>query len=267
MDPVTLGLLSMGIQAAPALFQGISGFVQKKKAKEELENLKYPMRPMSSGITAAKDILTQQANMDQMPGQSMVNSQLDQAISSQLGSATRAGMSSQDIMALASQLGEARLGQGMEMGVQAAGMQQQNKAKLAEFLSGTYAQEQQDLYQNNILNPYLMKQQGLGKNLQTGRENINAGINALGTAATTSLPYLAAGKDWGKLSMLLGGEYFGSDDNSTINEEYTPMSSRSVSQIQGQGINNQDVLNKMRMGQSLNVQMLMKQGINPFQIR
>jgi hypothetical protein len=112
-----------------------------------------------------------------------------------------------------------------------------------------------------------MKQQGLGQNLQTGRENINAGINALGTAATTSLPYLAAGKDWGKLSMLLGGEYFGSDDNSTINEEYTPMSSRSVSQIQGQGINNQDVLNKMRMGQSLNVQMLMKQGINPFQIR
>jgi hypothetical protein len=224
MDPVTLGLLSMGIQAAPALFQGISGFVQKKKAKEELENLKYPMRPMSSGITAAKDILTQQANMDQMPGQSIVNSQLDQAISSQLGSATRAGMSSQDIMALASQLGEARLGQGMEMGVQAAGMQQQNKAKLAEFLSGTYAQEQQDLYQNNILNPYLMKQQGLGQNLQTGRENINAGINALGTAATTSLPYLAAGKDWGKLSMLLGGEYFGSDDSSTLGDSsgYTP---------------------------------------------
>jgi hypothetical protein len=218
MTPAALGLLSMGIQAAPALFQGISGLVQKKKAKEELENLKYPMRPMSSGITAAKDILTQQANMDQMPGQSMVNSQLDQAISSQLGSATRAGMSSQDIMALASQLGEARLGQGMEMGVQAAGMQQQNKAKLAEFLSGTYAQEQQDLYQNNILNQYLMKQQGLSQNLQTGRENINAGINALGTAATTSLPYLAAGKDWGKLSMLLGGEYFGSDDNSTMQD-------------------------------------------------
>lgn len=218
MDPMTLGLISLGVQGVPALFQGISGFVQKNKAKKELQNLKYPMRPMSSGITAAKDIMTQQANMDQLPGQSLINSQLDQAISSQLGSATRAGMSSQDLMALASQLGEARMGQGVDMGVQAAGMQQQNKANLANFLSGTYAQEQQNLYENNILNPYLMKQQALNQNLQAGRENINAGVNTLGSATMSALPYLAAGNDWNKLSMLLGGDYTGGDNTSTMED-------------------------------------------------
>lgn len=213
---MTLGLISMGVQGIPALFQGISGIVQKGKAKKELKNLKYPMRPMSSGITAARDILTDQANMDQLTGQSLINSQLDQAISSQLGSATRAGMSSQDLMSLAAQLGEARMGQGAEMGIQAAGMQQQNRANLANFMSGTYAQEQQSLYENNILNPYLMKQQALNQNLQAGRENINQGINSLGSATMSALPYLAAGNDWNKLSMLLGGDYTGGDNESTM---------------------------------------------------
>jgi hypothetical protein len=207
MDPVTLGLISMGVQGIPALFQGIGGLVNRNQAKKELENLKYPMRKMSSGITAAKDILTQQASMDQIPGQSMINSQLDQAISSQLGSATRAGMSSQDIMALASQLGEARLGQGMEMGIQAAGMQQQNKANLANFLSGTYAQEQQDLYQNNILNPYLMKQQALTQKFQTGSANANQAVNTIGSSVMSAAPYIAAGRGdqgWENLFKYLG---------------------------------------------------------------
>lgn len=204
---MTLGLISMGVQGIPALVQGVSGLIDRGKAKKELKNLRYPMRPMASGITAARDILTQQANMDQLTGQSLINSQLDQAISSQLGSATRAGMSSQDLMALAAQLGEARMGQGVEMGVQAAGMQQQNKANLANFLSGTYAQEQQNLYQNNILNPYLMKQQALTQKFQTGSANANQAVNTLGSSIMSAAPYIAAGtgpEGWDKLFKYLG---------------------------------------------------------------
>lgn len=179
MDPMTATMLA--IQGVAGLGQAGIGIAQQIKANKEMKNLKMPKMVMPSGVMAQKDILQQLASQDQMPGQSLANQALDYAVQSRLGDAARSGMSSQDQMALLAMLGQSGMEQQGNMAMQAAQNKNEAVKQYGEFMGGTYAEMQNQLYQNNYLNPYMMKLQALGNKAQAGATNVSGGLGTLGS--------------------------------------------------------------------------------------
>ena len=128
MDPITLGLIAAG---GSALFQGVKGIQQTREAKEMQKNL--GPRVNYQIPEEAKKALALYQNMAvsrTMPGQQLMQNMIDTQQAKALGGATRAATSSQDLLGVATQLGE-------------QGMQQQQELGLAS--AQNYTQRQQDL--------------------------------------------------------------------------------------------------------------------------
>lgn len=202
---MTLGLISLGVQGLPALFQTGIGISQQIQANKELKNLKYPLQNMPSGMNAAKNIYAGLAGQDQIPGISNAIQNFRYASESKAGDALRSGMSSQDIMSLLATLGQSEMGYGAELAVETGKNFQQNQQKYAEFMQN-YASAQNDLFKQNVMNPYLMKrEQALGQ-YQSGTGNISGGVTGMGNAISGSVPYIAAGNDWDVFAKIMAAK-------------------------------------------------------------
>lgn len=174
------------IQGVAGLAQTGIGIGQQVKAKREMKNLRMPKMVMPSGVMAQKDVLQMLSSQDQMPGQSLANQALDYAVQSRLGDAARSGMSSQDQMALLAMLGQSGMEQQGNMAMQAAQNKNESVRQYGEFMGGTYADMQNQLYQNNYLNPYMMKLQALSAKAQTGANNVSGGLGTIGSMMSGS---------------------------------------------------------------------------------
>jgi hypothetical protein len=174
------------IQGVAGLAQTGIGISQQVKAKREMKNLRMPKMVMPSGVMAQKDVLQMLSSQDQMPGQSLANQALDYAVQSRLGDAARSGMSSQDQMALLAMLGQSAMEQQGNMAMQAAQNKNESVRQYGEFMGGTYADMQNQLYQNNYLNPYMMKLQALSAKAQTGANNVSGGLATIGSMMSGS---------------------------------------------------------------------------------
>lgn len=152
MDPITLGLIAAG---GSALFQGIKGVQQTREAKEMQKNL--GPRVNYQIPEEAKRALALYQNMAvsrTMPGQQLMQNMIDMQQAKALGGATRAATSSQDLLSVATQLGEQGMEQQQALGVQAAQdytRRQQDLAgalgTMAGYQEKVTADKQQDWYE------------------------------------------------------------------------------------------------------------------------
>jgi len=152
MDPITLALIAAG---GSALFQGIKGVQQTREAKEMQKNL--GARVNYQIPEEAKKALALYQNMaasQTMPGQQLMQNMIDMQQAKTLGGASRAATSSQDLLGVATKLGEKGIEQQQELGLAAAQnymQRQQNLAgalgTMAGYQEKVTADKQQDWYE------------------------------------------------------------------------------------------------------------------------
>lgn len=136
MDPITLSLL---IAAGPAIFQGIQGIKQTREGKEMQKNLgarvNYEIPEEAKKALALAQGL---ASSREMPGQAGMQAMMDLQAQKAFGNASRAAMSSQDLLGVATNLGEQAQENQLNLGIQAAQNYQQRQQALQQAL-GTMA--------------------------------------------------------------------------------------------------------------------------------
>jgi hypothetical protein len=152
--PITIGLIAAG---GSALYQGIKGVQQTRQAKEMQKNL--GPRVNYQIPEEAKKALALYQNMAvsrTMPGQQFMQNAIDMQQAKALGGASRAATSSQDLLSVATQLGEQGMEQQQQLGLAAA----QNYTQRQQDLAGAYgtmagyqekvtADKQQDWYERS----------------------------------------------------------------------------------------------------------------------
>lgn len=152
MDPITLGLIAAG---GSALFQGIKGVQQTREAKEMQKNLGARVNyQIPEEARKALALYQNMAVSRTMPGQQLMQNMIDMQQAKALGGATRAATSSQDLLSVATQLGEQGMEQQQALGVQAAQdytRRQQDLAgalgTMAGYQEKVTADKQQDWYE------------------------------------------------------------------------------------------------------------------------
>lgn len=161
--------------AAPAVIQGIQAHKQNKAAKEMQKNL--GARVNYQIPEEAKKALALYQNMAvsrTMPGQQFMQNAIDMQQAKALGGASRAATSSQDLLGVATQLGEQGMQQQQELGLAAAQNYTQRQQDYAGAL-GTMAG-----YQEKVTGD---KQQDWYERAAAAREMREAGLqNTMGAA-------------------------------------------------------------------------------------
>lgn len=136
MDPITLSLL---ISAGPAIVQGIQGIRQTREGKEMQRNLgarvNYEIPEEAKKALALAQGL---ASSREMPGQSGMQAMMDLQSQRAFGNASRAAISSQDLLGVATNLGEQAQENQINLGIQSAQNYQQRQQALQQAL-GTMA--------------------------------------------------------------------------------------------------------------------------------
>jgi len=191
MGPLGLGLITGGVGVGLSAIDIIRGERMRKQAEGNLRNLKRPMMAVPQAqqqqIALARGMSTQG-----MPGYEMALNNMGVQNSRAFGQASRAATSSQDLLAVATQLGESSQDQMMQLGMSNAEYQRAGMLNYQQQLGGL-AQTQQDMFNVNQMQPYQMKFQTYTNNLQQGREMVNAGMQGLGSSVGAAMPYIAAG--------------------------------------------------------------------------
>jgi hypothetical protein len=190
MDPLTMGLISGGIQGVGALTQTIIGAVQRKKALEAMKNQK---RPMLETPEALKQKLALYAQQGDMPGYQNMQNMANMNLAMGGGAMSRGATSSQDLLAGMQNLYGQNMMQQQQNAMENANFQIGQRDKYAGAL-GELANQQLNEFQVNRMDPYNEARAMYMQNFQTGVGNINQGVNAMGSAVSSSLPFIAAGK-------------------------------------------------------------------------
>jgi hypothetical protein len=190
MDPLTMGLISGGVQGAGALTQMIIGAVQRKKALEAMKNQR---RPMLETPEALKQKLALYGQQGDMPGYQNMQNIANMNLAMGGGAMSRGAQSSQDLLAGMQNLYGQNLVQQQQNALENANFQIGQRDKYAGAL-GELAQNQLEQFQVNKMDPYNQARAMYMQNFQTGVGNINQGVNAMGGAVSSSLPFIAAGK-------------------------------------------------------------------------
>lgn len=190
MDPITLSLL---ISAGPAIVQGIQGIKQTREGKEMQRNLgarvNYEIPEEAKKALALAQGL---ASSREMPGQAGMQAMMDLQSQRAFGNASRAAISSQDLLGVATNLGEQAQENQINLGIQSAQNYQQRQQALQQAL-GTMAgyqekkitDRQQDWYE---------RAQAAAAMRGAGMENTMGAIQGL---AGAGMQGLAMGADAG----------------------------------------------------------------------
>jgi hypothetical protein len=194
MDPITLGLIAAG---GSALFQGIKGVQQTREAKEMQKNLGARVNyQIPEEARKALALYQNMAVSRTMPGQQLMQNMIDMQQAKALGGATRAATSSQDLLSVATQLGEQGMEQQQALGVQAAQdytRRQQDLAgalgTMAGYQEKVTADKQQDWYERAAA-AREMREAGLQNTMGAvqglGQMGMMAAMGGFGKAEPTS---------------------------------------------------------------------------------
>jgi hypothetical protein len=174
--PITIGLIAAG---GSALFQGVKGIQQTRQAKEMQKNL--GPRVNYQIPEEAKKALALYQNMaasQTMPGQQLMQNMIDMQQAKALGGASRAATSSQDLLSVATQLGERGMEQQQELGLAAAQNYNQRQQDYAGAL-GTMAGYQEKVNADKQQNWYENAQRAAAMR-QAGLENTMGAVESVG---------------------------------------------------------------------------------------
>lgn len=191
MGPLGLGLITGGIGVGLSAVDIIRGNKMRKEAEQNLKNLNRPM--MQVPKAQMQQVAMAQMMMNQgMPGYQMALNNMGLQNSRAFGQASRAATSSQDLLSVATQLGESSQDQMSQLAMTNAQYQRSGMENYQQQLGGL-AQTQQEMFNVNQMQPYQLKYQTYTNNLQQGREMINAGMQGVGSSVGSAMPYIAAG--------------------------------------------------------------------------
>lgn len=208
MDPITLSLL---LSAGPAIFQGIQGIRQSSQAKDMQKKLGPRVNyQIPEEAKRALGLMENLAGSRDMPGQASMQSMMDLQSQKAFGNASRAATSSQDLLGVATSLGEQGQENQLNLGIKSAQNYQDRQQALsgalgtmAGFQDKVTADKQQDWYERANaaqemkgagMENTLGAMQGLSSaamgGLQMGMDNGMLGGNKMSTSFTdpSSMP-------------------------------------------------------------------------------
>ncbi len=137
---------------APAVYKGILGIKQSKEAKAL-----NPVRPVYTIPTAVNqqvDVYRGLANQSTLPGQAIMEDQLNQAVSSGISGLREGAGSAQELIAGANNLAGGQMRSLNDLAIAAANMQRQAQGQYAQSL-GTLGQYQERAFNINQMIPYM----------------------------------------------------------------------------------------------------------------
>jgi hypothetical protein len=191
MGPLGLGLITGGIGVGLSVVDIIRGNRMRKRAEENLRNLKRPMMTVPEA-QAQQVALAKMGAMQDMPGYNLAMQQQQLGMQQSLGNASRAATSSQDLLSVATGGMAGQQDALAQLAIQNAQFKQEGMQNYQTALSGL-AQTQQTMFDVNQMQPYALKYQTYSNNLQQGRDMINSGMQGLGSSVGSAMPFVASG--------------------------------------------------------------------------
>lgn len=191
MGPLGLGLITGGIGVGLSAVDIIRGNKMRKEAEQNLKNLKRPMMQVPEAQMQQLALARMMSNQG-MPGYQMALGNLGMQNSRAFGQASRAATSSQDLLSVATQLGESSQDQMSQLAMSNAEYQRAGMENYQQQL-GLLAQTQQEMFNVNQMQPYQLKYQTYSNNLQQGRDMINSGIQGIGSSIGSVMPFISSG--------------------------------------------------------------------------
>lgn len=152
---VNPALISALIQLGPAAYQMVQGVKQTREGKEMQKNLGARVNyEIPEEAKQALALMQNLARPQEMPGQSSMQAMMDLQAQKAYGNASRAATSSQDLLGVATNLGEQAQENQLNLGIQAAQNYQQRQQGLygalgtmAGYQEKKTADRQQDWYE------------------------------------------------------------------------------------------------------------------------
>ena len=194
MGPAALGAVTGAVGVGLSVFDIIRGERMRREAEKNLKNLKRPMMEVPQAQKQQMELYRQMMTGG-MPGQQAAQYAMDLQAQRAYGNASRAATSSQDLLGVATNLGEQQQLAQLGLAKDAADYQTTAMNQYATGL-GQLAQTQQEMFNVNQMQPYQLKYQTYTNNLQQGRDLVSSGIQGIGGTLGASMPYFAAGKSW-----------------------------------------------------------------------
>lgn len=167
------------ISAAPALAQGITGFVQSKRAKDILRNLQRPTYQIPNSATEALNTARVLASTNQLPNQVQAEQSINQSAANANYNITQNATSGTEALAAMMGVAGGQMSAMNELSGMGANFANQQNQNLINSLN-RYASYEDKAFQLNQFEPYMMK-------LQEGQALAAAGMqnkfNALNNLA------------------------------------------------------------------------------------
>lgn len=168
-----------GITAASGLISGISGLVQKHKARKILDNLQYPIETIPTAIRQNKDLATNAANTG-LP-QEQYNNTLKNIQRNQLMT-LRAGLDRGGVLGSLAKITQLTNDATANLDAKDAQARQQNQ-KTLYGINNTYGNWQNKVWDNNVKQKYL-RDYNYGMSLMgSGNQNFVNGIDKVASGA------------------------------------------------------------------------------------
>ena len=200
-----MGLITGGIGVGLSAIDIIRGERMRKENEKNLRNLKRPMMEVPEAQRQQMELYRRMTTQG-MPGQQAAQNMMDLQAQRAYGNASRAATSSQDLLGVATNLGEQQQMNQLDLAGRAADYQSTAMNQYASGL-GNLAQTQQEMFMMNKFQPFQEKRQQYQQNIQQGRELVSSGMQGIGSAIGGAMPLLAAGTgtdSWEKFSQMYG---------------------------------------------------------------
>jgi NAD(P)H-dependent flavin oxidoreductase YrpB (nitropropane dioxygenase family) len=191
LGPLGFGAITGGIGIGLSAIDIIRGNKMRKEAEQNLKNLNRPMMQVPEAQMQQVALARMMSNQG-MPGYQMALGNLGMQNSRAFGQASRAATSSQDLLSVATQLGESSQDQMSQLAMSNAEYQRSGMENYQSQL-GNLAQTQQEMFNVNQMQPYQLKYQTYTNNLQQGRDMINSGMQGIGSSIGSAMPFIASG--------------------------------------------------------------------------
>lgn len=178
MDPIS------ALAAIPSLMQGVVGITQMIKGKRTLDGLQRPNYEIPSAVRQQLALSRQAFADPMMPGEARANSQIGASFSQGLRSARGTGNSMAGIAMMQANANNAY----GNLATTSAQFQEQDRANLMSNL-GTFAQYQDQQWQQNKFAPYMDKYNQAREQIGAGQQNTFSALNGL---SSVGMQYLSA---------------------------------------------------------------------------
>jgi len=187
-----LPLLAVPLIAAGAIAagKGIQSAVRANQAKKEIDRLKQglvdPSYELPQELMSAYN--RQLGMPTQMPGSQLARYIMGEDYSRAMGNASRAATSSQDLLSVATGLGEKQMMAGLDLAKTSAEYErtaEQEKMRGITQLAGQIGQYRDVMYRENELNPFLRTSAAISALREKRYKESNNTFNAFGNLAQT----------------------------------------------------------------------------------